>query len=574
MITFENISFRYPGVEDDVLREISLSVPRGQAVLVTGPTGCGKTTMLKMLNGIIPHESSGFMQGRVSVAGIDSASSTIPELAQLVGLVSQSPDDQLFCNTVYDEIAFGPENLSLSRSDVDMRVQEALSQVGLQGFSSRQIATLSGGQKQRVAIASQLAMKPEVLALDEPVSQLDPKGAMEVLGCIADLKSGGMTIILVEHRIPETVRIVDRIVVIDKGRILLDIEAFDLPRHIETFTALGLRIPDEIQIAKRLGVRISVGNVKSGPEWLERYFKSNPCKRSADTGGKPDCTRKGKEASGATRRETIASISNVTFHYGKCREVALDSVSLDVHRKDVIAVMGHNGCGKSTLLNVIAGLNRPSSGSVAMEGYSFNAKRRRRGVGRAGMVFQNPDLLLVEETLDAELEYGPKNHRVAREERIRRIHRIKERLDLGPMGKVPPHALSKGQRLRAAVGAVLTMHPGILILDEPTTGQNKENIIKLLGTIIGEQYIDAIIFSTHDVDTVARFANRLLLMSEGRIIADGPPTDVFLCPETLELTGVVPPPVLGFSSAAGLPPALTPGQFIESYRIYCGNVRE
>jgi len=249
MIIFKNVSFKYAGRSDLSVQEVSLSVPKGQCVLVTGRTGCGKSTLLKMLGGIIPHESAGEMRGLVVVNGIETRTSSLPYISQYVGMVFQSPDDQLFCNTVRDEISFGPENLGLPPAEITKRVGEALAQVGLDGFGERQTARLSGGQKQRVAIASQLAMGPVVLALDEPVSQLDPVGTAEIVRCLDDLKQRGITIVLVEHRVNDVIGIVDRIMVMDQGRVVLDIDRKDLPAHTGVFKTLGLKVPDAVQIA-------------------------------------------------------------------------------------------------------------------------------------------------------------------------------------------------------------------------------------------------------------------------------------------------------------------------------------
>ena len=552
VIHFQNISFKYSGRAGRSVQGVSFSVPQGQCVLVTGRTGCGKSTLLKMLGGIIPHESAGRMEGTVTVNGIDTRRSSLPVIAQYVGMVFQSPDDQLFCTTVRDELSFGPENLGLPHEEIDKRVKEALSMVGLQGFEDRQIQRLSGGQKQRIAIASQLAMKPVVLALDEPVSQLDPVGTQEIVKCLHDLKQKGITIVLVEHRVDDVIGIVDRIMVMDKGNIVLDIDRRELPCHVEVFKNLGLRVPDALQIAGAISPSLSdnwIGDVTA--EVMKRQPFSN---------GSSACSH---EVSRINKQKRIISLRDLSFSYHGAGQPALRGVSLDIYQNDIIAILGQNGSGKSTLLSILSGLNRPDTGSISMNGLSCTNRRRRNGKGSVGMVFQNPDLQLFEDSVQAEMEFSRKNLGITVDlcmEQNRKLFRL---LRLEGVEDVPPHALSKGQRLRVATGAVLAMRPGLLILDEPTTGQNEENICNLIRTIRGETGIEAVVFCTHDFDTAAGFANRILLMKEGRIIADGPVTEVLGSEEILEEAGLLAPLPLILSRKAGIdPPVLTVREFL------------
>ncbi|GBD97478.1 MAG TPA: ATP-binding cassette domain-containing protein [Nitrospirae bacterium] len=552
VIHFQNISFKYAGRAGRSVQGVSFSVPQGQCVLVTGRTGCGKSTLLKMLGGIIPHESAGRMEGTVTVNGIDTRRSSLPVIAQYVGMVFQSPDDQLFCTTVRDELSFGPENLGIPREEIDKRVKEALSIVGLQGFEDRQIQRLSGGQKQRIAIASQLAMKPVVLALDEPVSQLDPVGTQEIVKCLHDLKQKGITIVIVEHRVDDVIGIVDRIMVMDSGRFVLDIDRKELPRHVEVFKNLGLRVPDALQIAGVISPCLSENWVRDATEEI--------MKRQTFLNSSNDY---GHEVSRTGQQKRIVSLRDMSFSYHGAGQPALRGVSLDIYRNDIIAILGQNGSGKSTLLSILSGLNRPSTGSISMNGLSCSGGQRRNGKGSVGMVFQNPDLQLFEDSAQAEMEFGQKNLGIPADLRMEQNRRLFRLLRLEGVEDVPPHALSKGQRLRVATGAVLAMRPGLLILDEPTTGQNEENICNLIRTIRGETGIEAVVFCTHDFDTAAGFANRILLMKEGRIIADGPVTEVLGSEEILEEAGLLAPLPLILSRKAGIdPPVLTVGEFL------------
>ncbi|NOZ69943.1 MAG: ATP-binding cassette domain-containing protein, partial [Deferribacteres bacterium] len=534
------------------VQDVSFSVPEGQCVLLTGRTGCGKSTLLKMLGGIIPHESAGSMEGRVTVNGIDTSRSSLPVIAQYVGMVFQSPDDQLFCTTVRDEISFGPENLGLPREEIDKRVKESLSMVGLEGFEDRQVQRLSGGQKQRIAIASQLAMKPVVLALDEPVSQLDPAGTQEIAGCLHGLKQKGITIVIVEHRIDDVIGIADRIMVMDGGRIVLDTDRGDLPRHVETFKNLGLRVPDALRIAGAISHCLPGNRRRDASGGIMKQQPSPARPRPA-----PPTPAEGSRGELNRHRKKIVSLRDISFTYEGAGRPALRGVSLDIHRHDIIAVLGRNGSGKSTLLSILSGLNRPDAGSINMNGISC------AGGSSVGMVFQNPDLQLFEDSVLAELEFSRKNLGIPADVCMQQNRRLLHLLRLEGLEDVPPHALSKGQRLRVATGAVLAMRPGLLILDEPTTGQNEENISNLIRTIREEPRIEAVVFCTHDFDTAAGFANRILLMKDGMIIADGPVREVLGSEELLEEAGLLPPLPLILSREAGIdPPVLTVNEFL------------
>ncbi len=551
MIRFKDVSFKYAGREERSVEEVSFSVPQGQCVLVTGRTGCGKSTLLKMLGGIIPHESAGRMEGTVSLSGIDTRSSSLPSIAGDVGMVFQSPDDQLFCSTVRDELSFGPENLGLPHEEIGKRVDEALTLVGLGGFGEMRVQRLSGGQKQRIAIASQLAMKPVVLALDEPVSQLDPVGRQEIIKCLHDLKQEGITIVLVEHRVDDVIEIVDRIMVMDKGRIVLDIERRQLPGHLKVFRDLGLRVPDALRIASTVSPCLS-------DDWISdltaeiirrRPFVRDPALCPAHEGA-PD-----------KQQKRIVSLRDISFSYHGAAGPALRDVSLDIYQNDIIAILGQNGSGKSTLLSILSGLNRPDSGNICMSG--LNGTGRRNGRGSVGMLFQNPDLQLFEDSVGAEMEFSQKNLGIPPGLRMEQKRRLFRLLRLEGMEYLPPHALSKGQRLRVAMGAVLAMNPGLLLLDEPTTGQNEENISNLIRTIRGEPGIEAVVFCTHDFDTAAGFANRILLMKEGVVIADGPVREMLGRADLLEEAGLLAPLPLILSKMAGIyPPALTVDEFL------------
>ena len=346
----------------------------------------GKSTLLKTLNGIIPHESGGIFSGSVRIKGIETRDSNQMELSKEVGLVFQNPDDQIFSTTVEDEVAFGPENLCFEREEIDKKVEEALQMVGMSGHRLDSTNSLSGGQKQRICIASMLAMMPEILAMDEPVSQMDPVGTQEVLNTVRELnRKLKITILLVEHRLHELAPFVDRIVIMDDGKIIFDQPASKAFDHLEVFHRLGLRVPEPVELCHSLGIRASPFSVRGALAVLNRKnfkenmkisrFFPNP---EEDTGARPDSAGNNDSANNdsanndsenndSANNDSVISIRDLWSGYEK-NKMVLKGINLEIRKGERVAVMGTNGSGKSTLLLNLAAMLKPFKGSVKVFG--------------------------------------------------------------------------------------------------------------------------------------------------------------------------------------------------------------
>lgn len=501
MITIENFSYRYPTRDDWAIKNITLNIKQGEFVLLTGSTGCGKSTLLKCLNGIIPHESTGEFSGDVIINGMNTREYPIRVLAQQVGLVFQNPDEQIFSTRVLDEVAFGPENLCFPKEEIRERIGWALEKVGMKDYMYTSTNALSGGQKQRVAVASVLALKPKVVVLDEPISQLDPQGAEEVLSVVKKLSDEGMTIVLVEHRIHEVARWADRIVIMDRGEIVLNEPAAKAFEHIALFKKLGLRIPREIEQQDSLN-------------WPGEYFIRTQA-RSNLPGG----------------RKTV-EIRDLWFSYENKRSVRekkwiLKDVNLDIFEGEMVGIMGNNGSGKSTLLHHLAGIYRPQKGSVKITGKPTKKYNAYKLAGTVGIVFQNPSLMLTCDTVYDEISFGPKNLKIPKQEISRRAAGTMAVMELEPLKDYHPQTLSGGQRLRCAVSAILSMAPQVILLDEPTSGQDIYHIKKLMEACreLAEQG-RTVIFITHDLEIALEYAGRIIVMHDGKIFADSSPAQV------------------------------------------------
>ena len=506
-IEIENLRFTYPSRESPTLRGISAAVAPGDFVLLTGPTGCGKSTLLRTMNGLIPHSSAGTLSGNVRLNGKNVAQQPLAVTCQQVGLLFQNPDEQLFCTRVADDIAFGLENLGFPSEQIPPRVDEALMQVGLQGFGERRIAELSGGEKQRVALACFCAMQPKVLLLDEPTSHLDFRGTRDILAIVKRLNTElGMTIVLATHRTAEVAPLCNRVWLMHKGKFCLD-----KPKN-EAFS--------DLEPYHRLGVQTAVG----GPS-LSRYPSS--------VGG-PTLSRRARSSSNSQ----LLSVRNVSFRYPNTDAPALKPISYEVRRGEVVAVMGANGSGKTTLIHLMAGLLRPTAGELGIAGKSVTRKKRpklHQFAGKVGVVFQNPDLLLQAETVADEVAFGPKNLKLAPNRLQTRVTDTLSRFDLEALSTEAPYSLSRGQRQRVAVAANFSLYPELLLLDEPTTGQDAQHLRQLMDELCAELKREnrSLMFATHDAQLTLTYANRVLLLREGQLIFDGHPDAAFADDELL-----------------------------------------
>ena len=498
-IEIENLRFIYPSRETPTLLGITTRVPCGAFVLLTGPTGCGKSTLLRTLNGLIPHASAGKLTGVVRLNGKDIAAQPLATTCQQVSLLFQNPDDQLFCTLVEDEVAFGLENLGFPPEAIKERITLALKQVGLTGFASRRISSLSGGEKQRVALAAICAMQPQVLLLDEPTSHLDPQGTRDILGIVKHLNSEtGITVILATHRTKEVAPLCSHVWLMNEGRLRLDLRKVEAFQDTTPYKHLGVQVP-------------------------------------ADTPPKSP-TSSLKRASYTARPEVLLNIHNLRYRYSNSDKDAVCNISCEVPRGEVLAIMGANGSGKTTLIHIIAGLLRPSTGTVTIDGKPCGRVKLHQLAGKVGIVFQNPDLLLQAENVRDEVAFGPKNLKFPPKILEDRIDKTLTQFDLQNLSSEAPYALSRGQRQRTAVASTFSLHPDLFLLDEPTTGQDAQHLHQLMDELCDEtrQENRTLIFATHDTELTLKYADRILLLHDGAVIYDGDPDTAFADQDLLQ----------------------------------------
>ncbi len=511
MIRIENLTFRYTGAEKPALRDVNLEVGDGEFVLITGPSGGGKSSLCRCLNGLIPHFYGGKIGGKVEVQGLNVMRHSTKELATRVGMIFQDPENQLVAADVERQIAFGLENLASPRDLIARRIEESLDTLGIADLRRRPVQELSGGEKQKIVIASVLALHPDILVLDEPTSELDPKGAEEVLGTIERLNDElGITVILIEHRLDRVVHLVDRLVILHEGRVAVD----GTPRQVladEKITRIGVGIPPIIRLVQGMrsgGINMDKTplTVKEGRSMLETVFQN---------------------AKRATLRETktlngnpIMNMDRLWYAYAN-GVTALKNISLTIREGEFVAVMGRNASGKTTLVKHINGLLKPTKGTVNVAGIDTREATIAELAREVGFVFQNPNDHLFADTVEEEIAFTLKNLGFKGAEIALRIDEILERFNLVPHRHQYPRALSGGEKQRVALASVIAARPRILILDEPTRGMEYKLKNELMGFL--DEYRNqgnAVVLVTHDVETVAEHADRVILLSEGKVVVD------------------------------------------------------
>lgn len=474
MIHVRNLSVRFG--EMLALQDVSLHIPAGQSVLVTGPSGCGKSTLAKALCGLIPHALGASMSGAIQIAGMDTQTRTISELAQRVGLVFQNPATQLFHLRVADEVAFGPRNLGLGEQEVQERTAWALQATGITAIKERHPAQLSGGQKQCVAIAAVLAMRPDVLVLDEPTASLDVPNTKRVVAVLQTLqKTLGITIVLIEHRLSAVLPLVDRVLLLETGRVVVDGAPQDVWSDPARCHQLGLRRPTD----------------KPMDSWSELIRPNEQV---------------------VTENAPLLSFHQVNAGYN--RQNVIHNIDLSIYPNDFMALVGDNGAGKSTLAQVAAGLVKPSAGRVSFQG----GKRPRPGLD-VTMLFQDPADQIFTDSVDEEVRFGPENY--GRFDPHLHQEMLTE-TDLLSLRWRSPMAVSVGQQQRTALAACIALRPRLVILDEPTLGQDWGHLQQLMEYL---QQLNrrgtAVLLISHDYKLVFRFARRVVLMEKGRVKMTG-----------------------------------------------------
>jgi energy-coupling factor transport system ATP-binding protein len=545
-IEIKDLCYTYPQADDPAIKNISLTIDKGEFILLTGPSGCGKTTFCRTLNGLIPKFYNGKMTGQIVVNNMDTLNHSTMELSQHVGLIFQNPDNQIFALTVEKDIAFGLENLGKPKEVMFKEIDWAADVTGIQKLRQRATHELSGGQKQRLTIASVLAMHPSIIILDEPTSFLDPVGAGHIFEVLNQLnKELGITIIIIEHRIDIAAKYVNRIIVFDKGEIRSDGRPIEILTKEDT-RLLGVGIPRILSLAQRFKNNNIFSSLPlSAEQFYENVLDLLPEKRGRIEIKAPFDFQ---ELSGEHHHMPLIEIKGVHFNYpGNVH--ALKSVDLTIHQGDYVAIMGENGAGKTTLVKHFNGLLRPKEGKVFFEGENISRKSVAQLAQRIGLVFQNPDDQLFEESVEKEISFALHNFGMKDSLIKKRVDWALNLLDISQYRKKSPFTLSGGERKRVALASVLAWDPDVLVLDEPTIGQDygqKERLRHFLMHLRTQG--KTVVIVTHDVEFVAESQPRIILMAGGKVISEGSTKKIMTNTKALDICSVAKPEITNLFS--------------------------
>jgi energy-coupling factor transport system ATP-binding protein len=534
LVEIEGLSYTYPGRQEPALRDVSLSLTPGEFVLLVGASGSGKSTLCRALNGLVPHFYGGRIGGSVRVAGVDTATAEVRDLARTVGMVFQDPENQMVTDNPVSEIAFGLENIGLQRLQMRKRVEEVMASLRLSQLRDKRISELSGGQKQKVALASVLAMHPSVLVLDEPTSQLDPISAEDFLSQVKSLNDElGLVVVLAEHRVERCFHFADRVVVLDGGRAVFAGSPEEMARWsrghdwapLPPVTRLFLAGSENgVPLTVKQGrARVAALAAKSDIRRVDfpPALPGRPASRNISAPARPDTP-----ASRGSDPVCCIETRDLWHVYDDGTE-ALRGVDLSIAQGEFVAVIGENGSGKTTLVRHFNGLLRPSKGKVLVRGADIKDAEVASLAAGCGMLGQNPNNQLVADTVVSELAATLAAVGTPAAERERMIEETLELLQIAPFRDSDPQDLSCGERERVALASVLVHKPPVLVLDEPTRGIDQATKDRLAAYLREYNSLgNTVILVTHDLEFAAECCQRVLLMGSGRILADGDKHDV------------------------------------------------
>lgn len=548
IVSLRDLVFQYETAASPTLNHISFSLEAGEVALLLGPSGSGKSTLLHCLNGLIPHRVDGTLSGQVTVAGLDVSQHPVHEMARHAGLVFQNPESQFCMFYVADEVAFGLENLRYPRPVMRQKVRQALHLVGLTHKEEARLDQLSGGEKQRVALASVLAMEPQLLVFDAPTANLDPVAARDFYALLGRLKQEtGKSMLIVEQQLDTVIELVDKVLLLDEnGRLVGNgpptTVLADLPPAV--LTRYGIWTPQVWELteaARQQGVPIATYplTVAEAHQQLKPFLNggaSFPSFPAADSD---------REAERPEERETVLKIVDLSYTYPGAGTPVLRQVNLRLQAGDFCAMVGQNGAGKTTLAKTITKILPPPADAVFLGGQDVARLPLEEVARRVGYVFQNPEHQFVAGTVFDEVAYSLRlqgmDEAVVRTE----VERMMARYRLGDVAKAHPFSLSQGQKRLLSIAAALITGPDVLVLDEPTLGLDRTAALTVMESLqqLNEEGT-TILFISHDMRLTADYARSVVVMAAGAAIYQGAPRALFTRPDVMEEAALIAPPVV------------------------------
>lgn len=546
-VQLEDVRLSYDGGLTWALDGVSLRIEPGERICVLGPNGSGKSSLAQVLAGLVaPDEGTVELAGRTCFNGSPDPDA-YRHARRVTGLVFQNPEDQIVTSVVADDVAFGPENLGIERIDIARRVDEELGRVAMSAYAQADPARISGGQQQRVAIASALAMHPDMLVLDEPGAMLDVRGRRGIMRVLSLLQEAGTTLVHVTHFMDEALA-ADRVIVMRSGHVALEGTPAEVFAHASELRECGLDLPLATRVSLELGLEPCASASELAHALAEQDANQGAIAPAQDAGRIPNSPTFDvlgvTEASPSTDVPATLRFSNVSFSYGAAP--TLDGLSFELARGEFVALIGQTGSGKSTIARLACALANPQSGKVSVYGIpAADRKRRRELRGKIGFVMQRPERQLFAETVAEDIAYGPRNLGLSEEEVARRVNEQLEFLGIVDKASASPFDLSGGQQRLVALGGVLAMEPEALVLDEPIAGLDPRGAAHLREHVraLHARGVTVLMIS-HSMEDVAELANRVIVLDHGRIALAGTPEEVFSHGEALRELGLgVPAPL-------------------------------
>ena len=563
IIEISHVTFRYGGTAAEgeegpvALRDVSLRIGEGEFVGVIGPSGAGKSTLASVLSGAIPHHYRGELFGSTLVDGRDTCDVTLTDISQVVGSVLQDIDTQMVASVVEDELLFGLENFGVPHDQIEGRIARTLDTVGIANLRDREIATLSGGQKQKVAIAAILAMRPRVLVLDEPTAALDPASSALVFDTLRKVREEGVTVVVIEQKVALLSEYCDRILVMSDGSLVLDGTPREVFAHADELRRIGVDSPRVARVYNSLardGLVRGATPCLTVPEAAKLVSglvgpAARGSARAVDD-ARDAAFRAGSKHVAVPRPHAVdaspvVSLKDVSFAYPG-GTASVDHLDMRVYPGEVVGIVGQNGAGKTTLTKLLNGLLRPASGTVRIAGLDTRDVPTSTIAAHCATLFQNPDRQICKDTVLEEVAFGLTLHGVAEDEARTRAAAVAERFGL-PLDE-SPFSLSRGQRQMVALASVVVLDPDVVLLDEPTSGLDYRECMTVMETVrdMAERGC-AVIMVCHDMEVVSDFAERLVVMANGRILARGEADEVFADDDLMAAAYVEPPQVIALS---------------------------
>ena len=518
MISFKNFSFKYNNVVDKTLKNIDLTINKGEKVLIVGPSGSGKSTLSHCINGLIPFSYNGEIEGELIIDNIKPYEESLSDVSKKVGTILQDQDSQFIGLSVGEDVAFNFENNAMPLNEMKVKVIDALELVNMVDFINHSPYELSGGQKQRVSLAGVLGSDAEVLLFDEPLANLDPASGKEIMQLINDIhEKTNKTIIIVEHRIEDVLeQPFDKVIVINKG----EVQGFGTPDEILKSDLLknnGLREPLYLEAMKLAGCDISKSeNLKDltniderNKEVLKNWFNNETSNKDS-----------------IIKEEKILEVKNLAFSHDGIKNT-INDVSFHLNKGEILAVLGNNGAGKSTLCRLITGILKPQKGSIFLNNQCIDSWSIKQKGSSIGYVMQNPNQMISQHMIKDEIALGLKCRNYSKEEIDKKVEEVLKICGLYPYRNWPVSALSYGQKKRVTIASILAINPQVIILDEPTAGQDYKHYTEFMEFIkeLSAQGI-SIILITHDMQLTLEYCHRAVVLSGGEKIADDKPSNI------------------------------------------------